>query len=556
MTELLRLRPYQDEAVNTTFEAFRLGTNRPAVVLPTGAGKTVIFSWISNRWVQERGSRVLILVHREELATQTVKKLHDVAPGLRVGVVKAERDEHGDVDVIVGSVQTLRKPNRRIPIRDVGLVIVDEAHHAAAESYVTILDHFGCFTGVTPAVGFSATLVRADDGDLSTVWERVVCERDILDLIPEYLCDVTGKLVTVDGLSLSDIRTQNADLAAGSLTDALLSADAQRFVVDAYMEHARDRKTIVFTPTVEAAHAFTEAFQDAGVRARSVWGEMPAEERVLALKLFQDGDVEVLVNCMVLTEGYDEPSASCAIIARPTRSAALYVQMVGRVLRRHPGKSDALVLDVVGASQDHRLATLADLTSRRIKEIREGETLAEAAIREREEGNPSLAGYVVTTRDVDLFHRSPSMWQTTDAGIYFITTRCQARTGDCAAFPDGNRPDTCGDHLWFLWPDRDGTYKVAVRSPYLTGGRFLHQGLDLETAMSWAEQYATDEDSSLANRYSSWRRKSGNPSLAQIGHAESLGIANPRTYNKRDLSNLISVRVASNALDRVLTRRK
>jgi superfamily II DNA or RNA helicase len=555
MSDLLKLRQYQDEAVNSTFEAIALGTNRPAVVLPTGAGKTVIFSWIANRWVRERRSRVLILVHRDELVSQTVKKLHGVAPGLRVGVVKAQRNEYANVDVIVGSVQTLRAFNRRAPIVDIGLVIVDEAHHASAESYRTILDHFGCFTGQTPAVGFSATLVRSDGGDLGAVWDRVVCRRDILDLIPEFLCDVVGKLVTVDGLSLDDIRSQNGDLASGSLTDALLTADAQRFVVESYFEHARDRKTIVFTPTVLAMEAFAESFRTAGVRVGSVWGSMPAEERALTLKRFASGEIDVIVNCMVLTEGFDEPSASCAIIARPTRSAALYVQMVGRVLRKHPGKTTALVLDVVGASQDHKLATLADLTSKRIKEIREGETLAESAIREREEGNPSLANYVVTTADVDLFHRSPTVWLTTDAGVYFIRTQCQS-IGACQTVTGDNRYTKCGNHLWFLWPDSEGTYKVGVRSTERAGGRYLREGLDLETAMSWAEQYATEEDKTLANRSSSWRRRAAKPTDVQVDYALTLGIEDPKQYTKTQLSDLMSTRIGTRVLDRAFRNRK
>jgi superfamily II DNA or RNA helicase len=147
MSDLLKLRDYQEDAVNLTFEAIALGTNRPAVVLPTGAGKTVIFSWMANKWVRERKSRVLILVHRDELATQTVKKLHDVAPALKVGVVKGSRNEYANVDVIVGSVQTLRRFNRRAPILNIGLVVVDEAHHAAAESYrVTVRLTGPCIT--------------------------------------------------------------------------------------------------------------------------------------------------------------------------------------------------------------------------------------------------------------------------------------------------------------------------------------------------------------------------------------------------------------------------
>ncbi len=555
MSDLLALRPYQEEAVNSTFEAVALGTNRPAVVLPTGAGKTVIFSWIANRWVRERRSRVLILVHRDELATQTVKKLHDVAPNLRVGVVKGSRNEYGNVDVIVGSVQTLRRENRRAPITGIGLLIVDEAHHASADSYIAILDHFGCFTGRTPAVGFSATLVRSDKGDLSSVWERVVCQRDILDLIPEYLCDVRGKLVTVDGLSLSEIKTTRGDFSEASLTDALLTAEAQNFVVNAYFEYARDRKTLVFTPTVEAARAFNAAFLAAGVRSGVVWGSMPAEDRRLALKMFESGELEVIVNCMVLTEGFDEPSASCAIIARPTRSAALYVQMVGRVLRKHPEKRDALVLDVVGASQDHKLATLADLTSRRIEEVEPGESLMEAATRERKRGNPRLAGYVVGTDDVDLFHRSPSVWLQTYEGVWFISTRCPSLSdGVCAIRTNSSayRPRKCSGHTWFLWPDKNEMYKVGVKPSLVSGGVFVRNQLDLETAMSWAEQFAKEDDPSLASRSASWRKRSERASDQQKTFAGNLGLTFPENVTKKDLSDMISIHLASRSLDRAI----
>jgi superfamily II DNA or RNA helicase len=554
MSELLKLRDYQEDAVNTTFEAIALGTNRPAVVLPTGAGKTVIFSWMANKWVRDRKSRVLILVHRDELATQTVEKLHAVAPTLKVGVVKGSRNEYANVDVIVGSVQTLRRFNRRAPILNIGLVIVDEAHHAAAESYRNVLDHFGCFTGQTPAVGFSATLVRSDKGDLSEVWQRVVCQRDILDLIPKYLCDVRGKLVTVDGLSLGEIKTTRGDFSESSLTDALLTAEAQRFVVDAFFEHARDRKTIVFTPTVAAARAFNAQFIASGVRSAVIWGTMPQEDRRLVLKQFASGELEVIVNCMVLTEGFDEPSASCAIIARPTKSAALYVQMVGRVLRKHPSKRDALVLDVVGASQDHKLATLADLTSRRVPEVEPGESLMEAATRERKRGNPNLSNYVVNTDDVDLFHRSPSMWLKTYEGVWFISTRCATVSvldGVCAIT---NNTRKCTGHIWFLWPDANelGTYKVGVRPSYGNGGKFLREGLDLETAMSWAEQFAVEEDKTLANRSASWRRKAEKPSEQQKDFAERLGLEFPENITKRDLSDIISIHVASSRLDRAI----
>lgn len=575
MTELLKLRDYQSEAITTTFTAIGLGTNRPAVVLPTGAGKTVIFSWMANQWKTDGNtSRTLILVHRDELVRQTVNKLHGVAPGLRVGVVKASENEHENVDVIVASVQTLRMPSRHQQIRNIGLVIVDEAHHASADSYRTVLDYFGCFTPrsadctcgrqafhttecrqarrLTPAVGFSATLSRADKGDLASVWEEVVYQRDILDMIPEYLCDVRGRLVTVDGMSLSDVTVRAGDYATGSLTDALLTSDAQNFVVRAWQEHASDRPTVVFTPSVAAMHAFAREFLSAGIPTGCVWGTQHAEDRKLVLKRFASGDVQVIVNCNVLTEGFDEPSASCAVIARPTRSPALYVQMVGRVLRKHPGKYDALVLDVVGASADHRLATLVDLTSQRVREVQEGETLAEAAIREKETGNPDLSRYTVSARDVDLFHRSPSAWLRTYAGVYFLASRCQVPTGACTTVPYDHRSrgQKCGTHVYFLWPDVEGTYSIGVRSTMRVGGQYLREKLDLETAMSWAEQMAEDEDATVSTRAASWRKKKGKPSEAQRDYALTLGLVFPDSITKPELSDMMSIHIASRMLDK------
>jgi superfamily II DNA or RNA helicase len=563
MSDLLTLRPYQQESIDHAFEWIADGRTRPAIVLPTGTGKTVIFSWLSKMWVGGKDDpqrrKVLILVHRDELASQTVEELAGIAPHLRVGVVKAERDEHVERDVIVASVQTLRQAARLHRIEGVGLVIIDEAHHGTAMSYRTVLDYFGCFDRRTPAIGFSATLARDDRSNLGEIWDGVAYHRDILDMIPEYLVDPIGKMVTVGNLSLQEIRVQAGDLAASSLSEALLTSDAVKAVVSSWLEHASDRPTICFVPSVQATHVFTEAFQAVGARAAAVWGAMPYEERQLVKKNFRTGQLDVIVNCMVLTEGFNEPRASCAIIARPTRSASLYVQMVGRVLRLHPGKRDALILDVVGATQDHRLATLADLTTREL-EVLEGETLATAAAREREKGNASLADYEFSIEDVDLFHRSPSMWLRTVEGVWFICTRCPDTS---TSFNSRYRPcqklgtDRCGNHLWFLWPVDDGQYVVGLRPTLVDGGRFVSEGpLNLDTAMSWAEQYATEEDASLANRRAAWRTRRAKPSEVQRDFANNLGLLLPDDITKRDLSNLMSIHIASQLLDRAFAEVK
>jgi superfamily II DNA or RNA helicase len=581
MKDRLSPRPYQWECISAVYEHFDYLPDqpepngirrykRPAVVLPTGAGKTVIFSWISHLWTEARKrshplrlGRVVILVHRDELVDQTLNKLHAVDQTLSVGTIRGKEDDHAGRDVIVASVQTLRRPERLRRVQEtgrIGLVIVDECHHATAASYRRIMDEFGCFEEITDpmifagayAVGFTATLQRADSARLSDVWQSVIYRRDILDMIAGYtnehddfvpggyLVNPRGKLVTVDGLSLSEVATSGGDYQLGSLSDALMSADAPDFVANAYMEHAPDKPGVVFTPTVETAHAFAEALSRRGLSTLPVWGAMPAEARKEAVSSFRNGGTQILVNCMVLTEGFDAPRAEVAVIARPTQSASLYVQMVGRVLRPFPGKTSALVLDIVGASREHRLASLCDLTSERIQVINEGESLMEAVAREKEARNPALRDYVVTYEDIDLFQRAArANFLQTHEGVWFVAGKSD---------------------VWFIWPGKEaGTYNVGVRPLEGRGGLWLHKNVTLEQAMAWAETEAISADDdmvSYARRDAAWRRRKEPATNSQLLVARRFGVTPPAGVTKRELSDMISVARVSAILDKNLKKRQ
>lgn len=539
MNNAFGLRDYQEDAIASTYAAWAKGTMRPAVVLPTGAGKTVIFSHLAKQWDQSKG-RIVILVHRDELVNQTVSKLTMIAPKLRVGIVKAERNDVLS-DVIVCSIQTVSKSQRLAQIKTVGLVIVDECHHAAADSYVSVMTHFE-LTGAA-FVGFTATLVRQDKKELGKVWDEVVCQRDILDLIGEgHLSDVTGQLVEIDGMSLVKAKQSKGDFTDVSLAKLLLENDAQTIVADAYAKHANGKQGIIFAPSVECAKVFAESFNAKGIKTAPVWGAMPEEERRLVIKRFMAGDLQVIANCMVMTEGTDLPMAEVAVIARPTKSAGLYVQMVGRVLRPYPGKKTALVLDVVGVSEECELATLADLSTRRVDKVEPGESLTGAAKRVAKTGHPGLKGYV-NFRDVDLFNRSVSLWMKTEAGVFFINTPHEP--GDCEF---GH--DRCRGHLIFLWPTetmeifRVGLMPVQKQH---SGGRWISEGLSLTDAMNGAEQVAGRN--ALTNRKSTWRRKNEPPTGPQLGFARSLGISGADKMTKPQLSDAITVRLATLRLD-------
>lgn len=538
----LATRPYQDEAITAVENAWADGTNRPAVVLPTGTGKTVMFAHLAHREVRSTGQRALILVHRDELVTQTAAKLHGVDPELTVGVVKAERNET-DAEVIVASVQTLSRKRRMRRFLDetygeqsVGTVIVDEAHHAAANSYRFVLEQLGCFSEQgTRTLGVTATLARTDSRGLGDVWHEVVYTRSILWAIGnEYLVDVRGKAVTLDGLDLGSVARSHGDYADGSLADALLAIGAGKHIATAYREQAGDRQGIMFCPNVETAYEFAGDLCDAGITAEVIIGTTPSDVRRAIYREFERREVQVLVSCAVLTEGFDMPQAEVCVIARPTQSAPLFVQMVGRVLRPFPGKRDALVLDVVGASAEHGLATLVDLAHEHIKgEMLPGESVIECIERTTGDERVKLAAHKagkLTAADVDLFARSRSAWLKTPGGVWFIPTR---------------------DAMFFLWPSQAEGFRVG-RKGKSGVAELLGDEFDLDLAMSWAEQYAASEDPSVSSRAAAWRQRRMPPSPQQLGFASQLGFTFGDDASRTQVSDAISIELASRTFDRHL----
>ena len=543
MPDVLKLRDYQEDRLLAAAKAWLMGRKRVAIVLMTGLGKTVIFAHAALGHVTSQSTAVLILVHRDELVDQAVSSLRDVADGFKIGVVKADRNDV-NADVIVGSVQTLRRMDRLSRLRKIGMVIVDECHHAAAKSYVDIMTSLGCYDDASDVVslGVTATLSRADNKSLGYVWEVVAGEPyDVLDAIHDgWLVDVAGRRVEVDGLTLPDLQSRG-DFGDASLSDVLSTSDARRFVADAYGKHAADMPGIVFVPSVETAFDFTETFADAGYDVATVWGAMDRDDRKRVLSDYREGKIQILVNCQVLTEGFDAPRAQCAVIARPTTSANLYVQMVGRVLRPFPGKGRALVLDVVGASEDHRLSTIADLTTKRL-EITPGESLRDALEREKKRRNPKFAEYVLDVEEFDLFHRSRAVWLQTYKGVWFLPVM---------------------NAVVFIWPGKQGRYRVGIRPTNRPGGRFLREDLSLDAALAWGEQAADDYADAYASALpeerkafdrshrASWRRQ--RISSGQLKVAESMGLdLTPESLpdNCGRMSDMISVHKVSQILDK------
>lgn len=378
------LRPPQMEAIAATRKAWSNGVNGALVVLPTGVGKTrTALELVSS--AAAKGLRVLWLAHREELLEQPLAAFRAQFPDLArvAGVVQAERDEC-DRLVVFASIDTLRSEKRRALYLGHGapqFVVVDEAHHSAASTWAATLSAIDeaatAARGRPPyRLGLTATPDRADGKSLTKLW-TLVYSFSILRAINEgYLVPVVSALEVLPELDLSGV-SGGADFNEEELGQALEAAGVVGHTVAALKKHGSGRQAFVFCATVAQAKRTADALREAGVVARYVHGETPKDERRTMLSAFRAGRIEVLCNVAVLTEGTDLPTASCVVVARPTRSRALYMQMIGRGLRTYPNKVDCVVVDLVGATEEHRMIVAPILLEQVAKEEREASDLLE-----------------------------------------------------------------------------------------------------------------------------------------------------------------------------------
>jgi len=330
----MELRPYQSDCI----ESIELQPPGAYLVqMATGLGKTVTFSRIPRR-----GQRMLILSHREELVEQP-RKYFDCT----YGVERATSHSCGE-EVVSASVQTMVRRLDCFDPHDFGIVICDEAHHAAASTYRKIFDYFQ----PEKLIGFTATPNRGDKVRLDNVFSKIIFQRDLRWGIQNgYLCDITCRRVNI-GFDLSAVHTRRGDYAPGELEQAMDgTADA---IAEAYQKLAVGA-TLIFAVSVHQAGEIARRIPGAVV----VTGE--TKNRAAIIQDFTDGKIPCIVNCMVFTEGTDIPRVETVIIARPTQSEALYAQMVGRGLRLYPGKQKLMLVDCVGVTGKASLCTAPSL---------------------------------------------------------------------------------------------------------------------------------------------------------------------------------------------------
>jgi superfamily II DNA or RNA helicase len=440
------IRPYvyQQEVIDGAVKLWRGGLRRIAAVLATGAGKTVVFSFIA-RMCLAVGLPVLVVAHRTELIDQALDKLRQVNPDARLGRMQGTTKEF-NAEIVVASVQTASTPGSLalLKTRRWGLIIVDETHHIAAATYLRLLRDLGAYDADGPLVlGVTATLDRSDGLALGEVFEGVVDPTvGLVDLIrhPDgpFLVRPRGIRVRIDDLNLDQVRRVAGDFRAGELGKAMSDAMAPQRIVEAWQEHAKSRPTIAFLPTVALSIEQAAAFNAAGYVAVHLDGETPAGDKINpapgtrrhALAEFTAGRIDVLCNVNLFTEGTDLPCVSCVILGAPTSSGSRYQQQVGRGLRLHPGKRDCVILDVTGVTKRHKLATMVNLNG-----ADRPEDVPDDLLMYEDEGDeafddtePEDEGKVETVyadgelehEMIDLFGQSHSAWLRTPGGRWFL----------------------------------------------------------------------------------------------------------------------------------------
>ena len=362
------LRPYQVNALAQIDAAIAKGCKAPLVVAPTGSGKTIIAGALIRREA-EAGKRVLFLAPRRELIQQASRKLDDV--GVAHGIILAG-DKRANLysSVQVASVDTLRVRQHKLQMLEPHLVVVDEAHLYCTEIRQKLLGQWN-----VPRIGLTATPARKDGRGLRLLFDSLIQVATVAELTEQ------GHLVPARYFSIAEPDLSRVSTVAGDYHNGELAGEMLKLVADVprtWLERAGGRRTVVFAVNVAHSVALADAFVALGVRAEHVDGGTPTPEREAIFRRFSCGETQILCNCMIASIGFDLPQLDCIQLARPTKSLALYLQMLGRGLRPSPGKTDCLVLDHSGAvhrlgfAEDERFWTLdghADVA--RTKEQRE-----------------------------------------------------------------------------------------------------------------------------------------------------------------------------------------
>lgn len=441
------LRPYQEDAVASVLRDW---PQHPATlgVAATGAGKTQIFLVLLMRTLQA-GQRALVISHRVELVDQPLQRIGQIDPDWlmsgaldrpRVGVIQADRGDY-DRQITFATVQSLRgkRLERLLSHGPIDYLIIDEAHHSTANTYETLVKALLSANPEMRHLGVTATPLRADGDGLSKIYGHVSFRITIADLVRMGYLVQPRWLGIATGLSLQGVHTRNGDFVQGELAGVYDTPAGRRIIVEAYQKYGAGRRGIAFTASVAGAHALAAEFRAVGVAAEAIDASTPKDRRRQLLADFRAGEITLLCNVDVLTEGFDAPGANIVLMCRPTRSDGRYIQAMGRGLRpamgtAQPGE-DCLILDFLPA--DSRNIVMAgdvlglpkEVTRTVLDEEKEVEEGAVQAGFTFDGENFDSAGtpLEIISRELNYLEQSPYVWGRRDALM----------TLGCGKGPDG-----------------------------------------------------------------------------------------------------------------------
>lgn len=505
------------------------------------SGKTVVFSQIP----KQHPGRMLVLAHRQELLTQAQEKIKWANPELSVEIEQGQNIADIHSDVVIASTATLGRSNssrlEKFHPQQFRTIVVDEAHHAAAPSYKRILDYF------VPELqlGVTATPQRGDKTRLTDAFDEIVYFKTIQELIEAgYLSHLAGYRIRTS-TDISGVTTRSGDWAEGELSEAVNNEERNRLAVEAWRDKAHEKKTVVFCVDVQHAKDMAETFNKAEIATGIITGAMKDEERSAVLSAFRTGDIKVLANCMVLTEGFDEPSIEAIILARPTQSQLLYTQIVGRGTRLHPGKERCIIIDLADATSGKKPMGLPTLMGLPPDFDSEGEDLNEVRkkFEELEDKAPAEAARVKSVNDIkeaweriDLFMPPPPnqalmeytslIWMETGQDHYILNMPT-----------NGERIHLRGDAL--------GRYTVSIKQG--DGERVLGVTETMEEAFKrsdrWIHKNRSDQIQLLDNS-AQWREDG--PSEKQVKWLKKFGVPITSDLTKGQASMMLDKLFAEN----------
>jgi superfamily II DNA or RNA helicase len=351
---MIKLRDYQEKAKRLYFDEEQ---KEKLIVLPTGAGKTIVFSSIIHKHIKDKGNaNILIIAHRKELLHQAKEKL------LYFGI-NAEIDNiHAHINI--NSVQKINNRLEEYSLKEYDLIVIDEVHHIMSKSYLKIIKHIK----YNNLLGVTATPNRTDNIGLGHVFKNITYSISIGEMIENKNLVGIKTINLTSNVDISNVGISKGDFNVKELSNKINTEDRNNLILENYLKHCITSKTIIFTVSVEQAETLNNLFRENNINSDVVHGKMCRTDRERILNDLKNEPDKVIINCMILTEGFDEPSILNVIIARPTKSESLLTQMIGRGLRLYENKKYCKVLNILDIDTKMRNTTLDKLKSLQLEE--------------------------------------------------------------------------------------------------------------------------------------------------------------------------------------------